>query len=91
MRVKDKDLRYALGSAPTSHWRGVLKESLWLIENGTICVYAGVRVVDDTAWRNAMQKLWRLPSGGRHVAKARWQLSWALDRALNFEGEVNHV
>jgi hypothetical protein len=87
MRVRDEDLRYALGSAPTSHWRGVFDGSWELIKNGTVCVYAGVRVVDDTAWRNAMQKLWRLPSGGRHVAEARRELSWAINRALNFERE----
>jgi hypothetical protein len=87
MRVKDKDLRYALGGAPTAHWRGVFNGSWALIQAGTVSVYEGVRIVDDTAWRNAMQKLWRLPSGGRHVAEARRQLSWAINRALNFEGE----
>ena len=84
MRVKDDDLRYALGSAPTMHWRGILSRAWGLIEQGTIATYAGVRIVDDTAWREAMQKLWALPAGGRHVAVARRNLSWALDRATDF-------
>lgn len=84
MRVKDDDLRYALGTAPTAHWRGILNRAWGLIQDGTIATYAGVRIVDDTAWRNAMQKLWSLPAGGRHVAIARRNLSWAIGRATNF-------
>lgn len=88
MRIKDDGLRYALCSAPTAHWRGILQSAMHLINEGTVAIYAGVRVVDDTAWRNAMKKLWSLPAGGRHVAVAKRELSWALDRALKFEGEM---
>ena len=93
MRVKDDDLRYALVSAPTQHWRGIFNGAWSLIEAGTIATYAGVRIVDDTAWRNAMKRLWALPAGGRHVAVARKQLSWALGRALDFtyKGESNEA
>lgn len=87
MRVKDEALRYALGSAPTSHWRGVFNAVWAEIQAGTVAVYAGIRIVDDEVWRKSTQKLWRLPSGGRHVAEARRQLSWAMNRAFKFEGE----
>lgn len=84
MRVKKSELTYALGSAPTLHWRGLLHVAISTIKAGTIAEYDGVLIVDDTAWRDAMRSLRHLPAGGRHVAKARWELDLWLNKALAF-------
>ena len=84
MRVKKNELSYALGSAPTRHWRGLLAGAISTIKAGTIAEYDGVLIVDDTAWRDAMRSLRHLPAGGRHVAKARWELDLWLNKATAF-------
>lgn len=84
MRVKKKELEYALSSAPTRHWRGLLDGAISMIRAGTIAEYAGVLIVDDTAWRDAMRRLRHLPAGGRHVAKASWELNLWLGKATTF-------
>ena len=84
MRVKKKELGYALNSAPTRHWRGLLAGAISTIKAGTIAEYGGVLIVDDTAWSNAMRRLRQLPAGGRHVAQAHWELKHWLNCALSF-------
>lgn len=82
VRVKDKALRYAMLTAPTPTWRAGFNNAMHHIDNGTVCVYNDIRLVDSEAWRKA-QHIWsHLPSGGRHVWNARHRFFSELCSAL---------
>ncbi len=68
MRVKEKELGCALLRSPTRNWASTLRTAVSIIKDNTICKYAGVRVVDDKAWAEAMRLCRSLPAGGKHVA-----------------------
>lgn len=85
MRVCEKELRHAFATAPTPTWRAGMGNAMARIDNGTICQYAGTRVVDDKAWQDAMQILTRLPSGGRWVWKFRGDFFYWLGKATTKE------
>ena len=88
MRVKEKELLYALQRYPTRNWSITLRNALSAIEEGTMARYSGVLVVDDEVWARAMQKVCGLPAGGRWVAQERKDMFMWLRDALNFnQGE----
>lgn len=89
MRVRDKELCIALHRAPTQLWRSVLGGVRDDVTAATICNYAGTRIVDEDKWRKAMQKLHRLPGGGRHVARELHSMHMWLRMAVDFnQGET---
>jgi hypothetical protein len=88
MRVKNNELSTALYRSPTPHWSGVLHSVREEIKEATICHYAGIRIVEDSAWARAMDRIRQLPAGGRHVAKAYSNMWLWINRATDFtEGE----
>lgn len=89
IRVKRQALRSALCSGPTRNWGSILRHAGYLIDKGTICATEEWAIVDDKAWRDAMQVLHTLPYGGRHVWEARKHLWWAIQRATNPEPATN--
>jgi len=88
MRVKNDALSAALYQSPTPKWSWALHCVREDIKDATICHYAGIRIVDDTAWAKAMERIRQLPAGGRHVAKAYSSMWFWINRATDFtEGE----
>jgi hypothetical protein len=87
MRVKEKELSYALVRSPTRNWSATLHQARAIIKDNTICVYEGVRVVSDEAWNKAMQLCHSLPRGGRHVAQESKLMWMYINKAVTFEGE----
>lgn len=88
MRVNTKEYKHAFYSAPTQNWRGGMNHAMHIIETHTLEKGDDYFIVDDKAWRDAMQILVRLPYSGRYVWEARKNLFRHLDNATKEEAEV---
>lgn len=86
LRVSKQTYKYAMCCAPTRHWRSGMNQAMCIIENNVTREDGDYFLVDGEAWRDAMQILARLPSGGRHVWKARAELFRQLNKAVR-QGE----
>lgn len=86
MRVSTREYNYAFCTAPTQNWRGGMNNAMYIIESHITEKGEDYFIVDDKAWRDAMQILVRLPYNGRHVWKARADLFRILDKATQ-QGE----
>lgn len=88
MRVNTQDYKYAFWTAPTQNWRGGMNQAMSIIEGHITEKGDDYFIVDDEAWRDAMQILVRLPYNGRHVWKARADLFRQLNKATQPKGET---
>lgn len=87
MRVSTQEYKYAFCTAPTQHWRAGMNQAMHIIESHILEKGEDYFVVDDKAWRDAMQILVRLPYSGRYVWEARGHLFRRLNKAT--KGEAN--
>lgn len=88
MRVAIREYKYAFCTAPTQNWRGGMNQAMYIIENHITEKGDDYFIVDDKAWRDAMQILVGLPYNGRHVWQARSELFRTLNKATT-KGEAN--
>jgi len=82
MKIDTQNYKYAFCTAPTQNWRVGMNQAMHIIESHILEKGEDYFIVDDKAWRDAMQILVRLPYNGRHVWQARGDLFRRLDKAV---------